>query len=158
MLLNRDSLGIWSTIAKRAFKAVFNRPDEQSISQISKEIAYDSGEITAYIHFPFCRSVCLYCPYVRYPLSKFGEDAISRYVEALKSEIELYGLLFKDLDLKIVDVHIGGGTPSLLKGEHFKAIIEALGQSFDLKSKLAIEANPDDLKVVRVSLYSQFRL
>lgn len=67
-------------------------------------------------------------------------------MKALKSEIECYGSLFKDSNLKIVDIHMGGGTPSLLNGKDFKVILETLKEYFDVRSKIAIEANPDDLK------------
>jgi len=145
MLLNRDGFGIWSSISKRVFQATFTKPDTELINDFKNQITYDSKEIVLYIHLPFCSSLCLFCPYVRYPLKKFGKEIIPRYVEALKSEIKLYGLLLKDLDFKIVDVHIGGGTPSLLEPEHFKTLVEGIEQNFGVKVNLAIEANPNDL-------------
>ena len=41
---------------------------------------------------------------------------------------------------------MGGGTPSLLNGQQFREIMDALIESFDLeRDVLAIEANPNDL-------------
>jgi oxygen-independent coproporphyrinogen-3 oxidase len=145
MLLNRDGFGIWSLISKRVFQAVFTKPNVELINDFKNQVTYDSKEIALYIHFPFCNSLCLFCPYVRYPLKKFGGEIIPRYVEALKSEVELYGSLLKDLDFKIIDVHIGGGTPSLLEPEHFKTLVESIEQNFGIKVNLVIEANPNDL-------------
>jgi len=100
-------------------------------------------EVAVYIHFPFCKSICRFCPYVKI---LWNPKIVPKYIEALKTEIKACGELLKDLGLKIVDIHMGGGTPSLLNGQQFKEIMDALVESFDLEREvLAIEANPNDL-------------
>lgn len=101
-------------------------------------------EIAVYIHIPFCRGTCLYCPYVRFPIGK-DSKILSKYVNALVSKIKIYGKLLKNLDLKVMDVHAGGETPSLLNGKHIKEILDALVENFGAEPKIAIEANPEDL-------------
>jgi oxygen-independent coproporphyrinogen-3 oxidase len=81
---------------------------------------------------------------VRFPLGRDGK-ILSKYVEGLKAEIKAYGQLLSDLDLRVIDVHAGGGTPSLLSGQQWKEILEALTQYFHAEPRIAIEANPDDI-------------
>lgn len=61
------------------------------------------------------------------------------------------GETLKELNLKVVDVHAGGGTPSLIDKE-WKEIIQAVKESFDVSQdcRFGIEANPDDLTEGRV--------
>jgi len=141
MILNRHSFGVWSFMAKKVFKAVFKKADSSTFETIQRTLK--EKELAVYIHIPFCRSICLYCPYVRYVVH--DPKVISKYVDALEAEIRLYGNLLRDLDLSIVDIHAGGGTPSLLSGEQFERILSTLAECFETKSEIAIEANPEDL-------------
>ena len=107
MLLTRNGFGVWSLISKRAFKAVFNSPGIEVIENFKKKGFFNLKEIAIYIHFPFCRSICLFCPYVRYPPTKFGNEILPKYIEALNSEMEIYGSLLREIGLKvkIADTH-----------------------------------------------------
>ncbi len=140
MLLDRNGFGFWSLMAKRAFKATFTRPSspDSKIKDTLKE-----SEVALYIHIPFCKSKCLYCPYVSFTRR---EKLVSKYIEALKAEIRMYGDLLRESGVKITDIHAGGGTPSLLSGSDFHGILDTIAESFDSDQKIAIEANPDDLK------------
>ncbi len=143
MILDRHSFGIWSFVAKRAFKTTFRRPEPHSAKEAIKETLRGKREIGIYIHIPFCERFCTYCAYVRY-LAR-DPDLISRYIEALKAEIGTYGELLRDLNLKIAHIHVGGGTPSLLDGSQFKEISNSLTKCFGSHPGIAIEANPNDL-------------
>jgi oxygen-independent coproporphyrinogen-3 oxidase len=104
----------------------------------------ENNDISIYIHFPFCKSLCPSCPYVRY---LYDNNLVEKYIKALKSEIILYGKLLKDKNLKISDIHVGGGTPSLLNPLHYKELLEVLSSFFNIKNdfEYGIEANPNDL-------------
>jgi len=87
MILDRHGFGIWGLVAKRAFKATFKRSDPHSAAKAIRE-TLEERELAIYIHIPFCRSICRYCPYTRIPIR--DTKAISKYVEALKAEIGAY--------------------------------------------------------------------
>ncbi|MBS7627062.1 radical SAM protein [Candidatus Bathyarchaeota archaeon] len=146
MRLDKDSFGIWSIIAKRAFKATFKRP---TTTEASKAI-YDTlaeRELALYVHIPFCSGTCMFCPYVRFLVSKYErEKLVQKYVDALLDEIKAYHQIAAKLNLKIVDIHAGGGSPSLVNGKLWKTILNYLTQTFNAEPKIAIEANPEDLK------------
>lgn len=143
MILHRDSFGIWSLIAKRAFKAVFRKPRQREAWHEIHE-SLSERKIAVYLHIPFCKGICTFCPYVRYPLR--SNRLLREYLGALEREISLYGKLLSDLDLKVTDIHVGGGTPSLLEGKDFKKLLGALNEHFDSPDTIAIEANPEDLQ------------
>lgn len=83
-----------------------------------------------YFHVPFCETICSFCPFVRGEFD--SEDELDRYVRAVLREIE-YKHEHLALTATPVDcIFFGGGTPSVLRAEHFYALGEALHRSFDL--------------------------
>src|SRR6056297_1210663 len=60
-----------------------------------------------YIHIPFCKNMCPYCPYNRV---LFQEDKLERYFLALHKEINMYREMIGPI--KIESIYIGGGTPT----------------------------------------------
>ena len=146
MILDRNAFGIWSLIAKKAFKSEFLRPRSNEAVEAIHETLKEN-DIAIYIHIPFCIGTCTFCPYVRTLISKSERDkVIEKYVHAIIEEISMYSKITKDLDLRIIDIHAGGGTPSLVPGKYWKILLESLSESFGAKPKIAIEANPEDLK------------
>jgi len=141
MLLDQEALGSIGKRVRRAFSATFRREGEAKYREhLSKTISKDCVGI--YIHFPFCKSLCPACPYVR---EAWAEGAVRAYLSALKDEIRMVGEALRDLDLKVVDMHAGGGTPSLV-GREWAEVVQAVRESFDVQGcRFGLEANPDDL-------------
>ena len=81
------------------------------------------SQIDLYIHIPFCRSKCSYCPYNRID---YDENLVGPYTRAVLSEIEQYFLRLGKI--KISSIYIGGGTPTTL--------IDELGVIIKLISKV----------------------
>ncbi len=142
MILDRSSFGRIARRIEKSFTATFRRESESSVRRSIHDTLV-SGDIGVYIHFPFCKSLCPACPYVR---EIWNERRVERYLSALKAEIRMIGNLLDDLNLRIANIHVGGGTPSLLDRE-WTEIIEVLRESFNFKRDcpIGVEANPEDL-------------
>ena len=139
-VIHENTWKLWAFIVGKAFNIEFERPSMNEHYMFLKEIS--EREIGLYIHFPFCRSFCKYCPYYR---EFWSEKAFNKYSKALIKEIKLFGKILNDLDLVVVDAHVGGGTPSLPSPQFWNDIIEELKSAFNWKTDLGIEANPEDL-------------
>jgi oxygen-independent coproporphyrinogen-3 oxidase len=91
-----------------------------------------------YIHLPFCRAHCAYCPFV-----VSTDDAMQdAYVDALVREIT------SRADGEEVDtIFFGGGTPSHTAPAQLERIASALRAGFDIENdaEFSIEANPEDV-------------
>ncbi len=94
-----------------------------------------------YLHIPFCKQKCSYCNF-HFSTSLNAKDEM---VAALKKEIFLRKGELESAHLK--SLYFGGGTPSLLKVDELKSIIDEVLKYFTFESdiEITLEANPDDL-------------
>ena len=99
----------------------------------------DVSATNLYLHIPFCRSLCPYCPYNRI---LYDESLVAPYARAVHREIERYRELLGDIE--IGSVYIGGGTPTTLLSE-LGPILDHVRQRFRLTGSIAIETIPTDL-------------
>ena len=85
-----------------------------------------------YIHIPFCVKKCAYCDF--YSLCDLSLQA--NYVNALISQIASFRAEAKN---RIVDtIYIGGGTPSILSGEHILRILKTVRKTFKVSEDAEI--------------------
>ena len=73
---------------------------------------------SAYIHIPFCNSICSYCDFCKI---YYNGDIVSRYLKALEKEIKSY---YKNE--KLNTIYIGGGTPSSLNINELKELFKII--------------------------------
>jgi oxygen-independent coproporphyrinogen-3 oxidase len=130
---------IYSFIMKRAFKDYLLSRIDDSILE-STLTNFGKKDLGLYIHIPFCRGFCKYCPYTKF---RWNRDKAEIYLKALKKEIMRYAAFVNGA--KIIDLYVGGGTPSLLKGNDYQNILDLLKANFNLNADLSIEANPEDI-------------
>ncbi|MHC4911815.1 MAG: coproporphyrinogen III oxidase family protein [Planctomycetota bacterium] len=90
-----------------------------------------------YIHIPFCEQLCPYCSFVRV---KFKPSLASRYLDALKKEIEIYHEFGYCFDT----IYIGGGTPTIMP-DRLARIIEFVKSTWQIR-QISVETNPNHLK------------
>ena len=102
----------------------------------------ETGEISLYIHIPFCRTLCPFCCFNRY---LFREDKARQYFRQLKRELDLYiekGFTFSDF-------YFGGGTPTILMDE-LESFIDYLKVNFNVK-RISLETTPREVMRENVS-------
>jgi len=94
-----------------------------------------------YIHIPFCKQKCSYCNFHFSTSLNFKEEMLA----AIKKEIFLRKNELQNKNLK--SLYFGGGTPSILKVDELKSIIDEVLKyfTFDENIEITLEANPDDL-------------
>lgn len=93
-------------------------------------------ELGLYIHIPFCRSICPYCPYNK---TIYNKATAARYYGALLKEYQLYRPFLKGK--QISSIYFGGGTPSLMFGE-ITPLLEAIRSQLNFRGDVGIEIHP----------------
>ena len=109
-----------------------HRPDNPSRNSSLELIAHAELKSRAlYVHVPFCETICSFCPFVR---GEYRDSSlIEAYTKAIISEITRKGaILNRHRQVSVRSIFVGGGTPSILKPEQARNIIEALKNNFDV--------------------------
>src|ERR1044071_5921231 len=90
-----------------------------------------------YVHLPFCRVHCAYCPFAISTNIQLQDD----YTSALVREIE------ERTDGEEVEtIFFGGGTPSRTSRANLTKVVDALRRSFRFGDpEFSLEANPEDV-------------
>jgi oxygen-independent coproporphyrinogen-3 oxidase len=96
--------------------------------------------LSLYIHVPYCTHICLYCGCHTKAVRR--SDPLDAYAARLQDEIDLIANAVGGR--RVVHLHWGGGTPSILDTERMTAIVDRLAARFDLSAmkEHAIELDP----------------
>ncbi|MCK7549041.1 radical SAM family heme chaperone HemW [Marinobacter koreensis] len=109
--------------------------------------------LSLYVHVPWCVRKCPYCDFNSH--AQKGEIPEQAYLQALIEDLE------QDLSLAgdrpIETVFIGGGTPSLMSGEFYSRLFEALRERLYIApdAEITLEANPGTVEQARFEAFRQ---
>jgi oxygen-independent coproporphyrinogen-3 oxidase len=95
---------------------------------------------SAYLHVPFCFHKCHYCDFYSIVDSR---DRQGIFTDRLIHEITLVGQL---VDFQPAEtIFVGGGTPTLLAGEHWERLLDVLKTQLIITpaTEFTVEANPE---------------
>jgi oxygen-independent coproporphyrinogen III oxidase len=96
--------------------------------------------LSLYLHVPYCSELCLYCGCTTKAVRQAAP--VAAYADRLRAEIDLLGAAIGGR--RVVHLHWGGGTPSILGADALCGLVERLGGAFDLArlDEHAIELDP----------------
>lgn len=100
----------------------------------------DCDNLGLYVHIPFCKSLCSFCPYCKEPYTKARCDA---YIDALLREIHLVGRQHCGKK-RTTSLYFGGGTPALA-ADRLREIIDAIRTHFIITEGIGVELHPDNV-------------
>ncbi|MFO6445840.1 oxygen-independent coproporphyrinogen III oxidase [Erythrobacter sp. NE805] len=123
---------------------------------IERAIASATGDVSLYLHIPFCEQICFYCGC---NTGKSGKRArVEAYLAALHQEIATVASLLPQT-ARVRRVAFGGGSPNAIETGEFLALIEALHAHFPMGSPaIAIELDPRSLTSDWASVLSGVRV
>lgn len=118
------------SIAKRELSIIETIPD---------------NAVSLYIDIPFCPSRCVYCSFASMPVSEM-KGFIEPYLYALYDELDTIRKIIDDLNLTIISVYIGGGTPTSILSIELDNLLYKIENTFDLSDcrEFTIEAGRPD--------------
>ena len=83
--------------------------------------------LSAYVHLPFCSTLCYYCACNKV-ITK-DRSVSAKYIKYLEAELRLVGRHLGD-DRELSALHWGGGTPTFLAREEMSALMAAIERRF----------------------------
>ncbi len=113
----------------------------------------DNTTVSAYVHVPFCNELCWFCGCHTKVTKRY--EPIARYVQVLLREIAMVKEHIGGKG-KLVNIHFGGGSPSLLSAEDMHAILTAIRSSFGTLAleEVAIELDPRTTTPENIATYA----
>jgi oxygen-independent coproporphyrinogen-3 oxidase len=84
-------------------------------------------DLSLYLHIPFCDSLCYFCGCTT--LITKNRQYVAEYLEYLKKEIDLVVHRIAHRR-KVVQIHLGGGSPSYLRPEEIEELMLFLQERF----------------------------
>jgi len=116
-------------------------------NEYDRELSYeDCSGLGLYVHIPFCRSICSFCPYCKVP---FSRELCDHYIDALIREIHMAGSRYP-YKKHVTSLYFGGGTPALA-ADRLKEIIGALEEHFIITDGIGLELHPTDVTPATLS-------
>ena len=85
----------------------------------------ETGNLSIYLHIPFCLRLCPYCHFYRVPDVPHWRE----YLDAVTREIHP---LANHRGRSVRTFYAGGGTPTLLPPEFYDLLFQRLGEGFDM--------------------------
>jgi oxygen-independent coproporphyrinogen-3 oxidase len=104
---------------------------------------------SAYVHIPFCSSVCPYCDFA---VVAGADHLIDRYADAVITEI-----LMSEPCGPFDSIYFGGGTPSHVPPSALGRMLSTLRSRHGVLAgaEISLEANPEDFSEARASELSR---
>jgi len=100
-----------------------------------------SQPLSAYVHIPFCNTVCYYCACNKVVTRDRSKSA--QYIKYLERELAMVAPLL-GADRKLCQLHWGGGTPTFLAREEMGALMAAIDAAFErgADAEVSLEVDP----------------
>jgi len=110
------------------------------------DLEQNNFKLNLYLHVPFCKSSCIYCPYYKL-IWKLDKKLVENWYQDTIKRIENWiSYLKKYINTKQIEIEtisIGGGTPSYIPSYYLKNILEILIKNFNFNLReFTIEINP----------------
>ncbi|WP_299932093.1 oxygen-independent coproporphyrinogen III oxidase [uncultured Pelagimonas sp.] len=113
------------------------------------EAVPEYGDISLYLHVPFCRRLCWFCACRTQGTSTLSP--VEAYVGTLIDELKM---LRKHLPkgVKLSRLHWGGGTPTLLTPDMMNRLIAAIRETADFSdnAEFSVEIDPNEIDADRL--------
>ena len=100
----------------------------------------DIDEFGLYLHIPFCRQICPYCPYNK---EIFRSEVARKYTKAVLEEINIYADIIGSKPM--TSFYIGGGTPTTMLYCGLEDILDHIYKIFNVQCDIHMESHPNDL-------------
>ena len=108
----------------------------------------EDATLSLYLHVPFCDRLCWFCGCHTKQTNRYAP--VAEYLETLNAEVAAVGRLIGGRG-RVVAMHLGGGSPSMLLPEDFHRLAASLRGSFnvDPEAEFSIEIDPNDMNEAR---------
>lgn len=122
-------------------------------AEILKAIETLTDDPAFYLHVPFCKDICPYCPFNKF---RMRQDRAEQFLQAFDVELQWVAGGLRTAGRRARSGYLGGGTPTALAADDLLGLVAACTRELRLlpDAELTVEANPD---TVDASLLTRLR-
>ena len=101
----------------------------------------NARDLSLYVHIPFCEKRCLFCGCNVIITPK--HELANNYLDVLAKEVKLLRDAWRGTG-KVIQLHLGGGTPNYLRPDEMARLISILSEAFEFSptAERSIEVDP----------------
>ena len=119
---------------------------EVDAADLRSAIESTTGDVSLYVHIPFCQAICWYCGCNTGRANR--SPRLAAYLDALHREIALVGRLLPTT-ARVRRIAFGGGSPNAIAPTDFVRLVMALTQWLPLaEPDISVELDPRTLDTV----------
>ncbi|HTJ97381.1 MAG TPA: oxygen-independent coproporphyrinogen III oxidase [Rhodocyclaceae bacterium] len=113
-----------------------------------------SKPLSLYVHIPFCNTICYYCACNKIITKDHSRSA--RYITYLEKEMAMQAAAL-DGTHDVVQLHLGGGTPTFLSNDELRQLMASIRRHFNLlpQGEYSIEVDPRKVDEATVALLAE---
>lgn len=110
-------------------------------SHLAQTTQNTTKPLSLYVHLPFCAKRCLFC--ACNVIITIKKNVADDYLDVLEQEIKLVRSKYQGSG-KVIQLHLGGGTPNFLSREQMDRLLSMLESEFEFASdaERSIEVDP----------------
>ena len=103
--------------------------------------AAGDGNISVYVHLPFCRARCVFCDCHSVSASRGHDERFAAYIERLGRDLDVWRERGRIGRRPVSTIHFGGGTPLAIGEDRFSELTDLLrgGLNVSVRTQWAIE-------------------
>lgn len=124
-----------------AMELMEDRATKEKQEELLAQLSHGKKDVFLYIHFPFCDSHCAFCGFDK----RYNLEEIQKYVLRLKEELAFYA----QFGFRILNIHMGGGTPTLVPGNLLKEIVDFVHTNYDCAPQMDINIEGSATSIYR---------
>jgi oxygen-independent coproporphyrinogen-3 oxidase len=119
-------------------------------ARLAEDNTLEAGPLSLYVHLPFCESLCWYCGCNTVITRRHG--AADGYLDLLSRELDLTVARMRP-GRSVVQLHLGGGTPTFLSPEQLRRLTRLLRARFVFAedAEISVEVDPRRLSEEHVA-------
>lgn len=121
----------------------FSSTEASALSHQLVHAVATTDDLSVYVHIPFCDRLCWFCGCHTKQTLKYAP--VESYISSVEREIELLSRYIKH-KVHLSHLHLGGGSPSMLRENEFARLRSALETivDFDSTTEVSVEIDPSD--------------
>ena len=114
----------------------------------------ENGEISLYVHVPFCRRLCWFCACRTQGTQ--SDSPVAAYLQVLKAELALLRQTLP-AGVRLSRLHWGGGTPTLLQPTMMEELAGAIAEVADFADgyEFSVEIDPNEIDAARLDVLAR---